>query len=478
MNMQVYILTEGGNDYGFGHVTRCSSIYQAFKKNNIYPKFLINGDSSVNSILKHVDFKLHNWLEDLSFLNNADIVIIDSYLAPFEIYEDISKISKLSVYFDDNNRLNYPKGIVVNGLINAHYLNYLKNENIRYLLGSNYTPLREAFWNTTNVEINNEINTILITTGGNDIRNLTPKVLKLLNNYYPKIIKKVIIADSFKNIDEIESLSDDYINLIYSPNSKTMLDTMLNVDLAISASGQTLYELACVGVPTIAIGIIDNQKDNIKNWQTVNFIEYAGCWNNEKLLDNLLDKIELLKSEHIRYNKQMNGIRFVDGKGSLRIVKNILYEFYIKESVFREINEKDCMGIYEIANDEEVRKYSFNSEKIPLENHVKWFKNILTDHSVKFFVLEYNKNIIGQLRFDFNEKFPVISISLNKNYRGLGLSKYLLKKGIDYLDKFDKIVAYIKKDNYKSISFFESMGFKMEKELMIKNCEAFKFSRS
>ena len=54
-----------------------------------------------------------------------------------------------------------------------------------------------------------------------------------------------------------------------------------NVDLAISASGQTLYELACIGVPTIAIGIIDNQKNNIKNWINQGFIEYAGCWNDE-----------------------------------------------------------------------------------------------------------------------------------------------------------------------------------------------------
>ena len=103
---------------------------------------------------------------------------------------------------------------------------------------------------------------------------------------------------------------------------------------------------------------------------------------------------------------------------------------------------------------------------------------MLRDDSVKFFVLEHDGDIIGQIRFDLDELHPVISISMNKKYRGLSLSKYLLDKGINCLDNFGKIVAYIKKDNLKSISFFKSMGFEFEEEVMIKNCEALKFVRS
>ena len=55
------------------------------------------------------------------------------------------------------------------------------------------------------------------------------------------------------------------------------------------------------------------------------------------------------------------------------------------------------------------------------------------------------------------------------------LSKYLLSEGMDYLENFDKIVAYIKQDNLKSMSFFKSMGFKKDSEIVINNCKAFKF---
>ena len=50
--MNVIILTEGGKDYGFGHVARCSSIYQAFRKFNITPQFIVNGDKSIDAIFK------------------------------------------------------------------------------------------------------------------------------------------------------------------------------------------------------------------------------------------------------------------------------------------------------------------------------------------------------------------------------------------------------------------------------------------
>lgn len=475
--MDVVILTEGGKSFGFGHVARCSSIYQAFLKRNISPKFFINGDDSVKSILKGIDFKIKNWLNDISFLNSFDIVIIDSYLANSDFFERISKKASLTVFFDDNKRLDYPKGIVVNGLINASNLNYPKKDSIKYLLGSDFTPLRSDFWDVAKLKINDEIDNILVTMGGNDLRNLTPKLLELLNNYFPNVNKKVIIADSFENVLEIESLKDDYVELVYSPTSNEMLSAMSSVDLAISASGQTLYELACIGVPTIAIGIIDNQKDNIKNWMNSGFIEYAGCWSDANLLSNVLEKIVFLENKNIRYDKRLIGVQTIDGKGSLRIVKEILKEYYVQNSNFREINESDCLKIFEITNDDDVRQSSFNSDKIDLEDHKIWFENILKDHSTKFFVLEYGDDIIGQIRFDFDEKYPVISISLNKRYRSLGLSKYLLSKGIECIKDFDKIVAYIKKDNLRSISFFKSMGFKKVGEVLIKDCEAFKFIR-
>lgn len=449
--MKVVILTEGGKNYGFGHVARCSSIYQAFKEFGVEVNFIINGDKSIDSILQDVNYTISNW-ENLEFCCD-DIVIIDSYNAPLEFYQKIAKTTQLAIYIDDNNRLEYPEGIVVNGTILAS--TNRKNS----LYGSKYIPLRRDFWDAKVIDINKDVENVLITLGGNDLRNLTPKILNLLKN--EDFTKKVIIGNSFDNISEIKEFDGE---LIYSPDAHQMCEEMSSVDLAISAAGQTLYELARLGVPTIAIGVIDNQLDNIKNWQKQGFIEFAGFWDDDNLEENILAKIKLLKSKDLRSQKQLKGTGAVDGKGSLRIAKKALSTYYIKNSLFREIKKSDCLKIFEIANDSEVRKNSFNSHKIDLETHKKWFNKILNDNTTKFLVLEFKGDIIGQLRFDFDDEYPVISISLNKKYRGLGLSKYLLNKGIDYIGE-DILIADIKKTNTKSISFFKAMGFKKSGEI-------------
>jgi len=48
-----------------------------------------------------------------------------------------------------------------------------------------------------------------------------------------------------------------------------------------------------------------------------------------------------------------------------------------------------------------------------------------------------------------------------------------LAKGLELID--GKVIAYIKKENIRSISFFKSMGFKKDGEVIIKDCEALKF---
>ena len=139
--MKVIILTEGGQDIGFGHVARCLSLYQAFETRGYELEFIIAGDDSVKNVL-HIKFKFLNWREEerkLFFvIKNADVVVVDSYLAEYEVYKKISDAINIPVFLDDNCRLDYPRGIVVNWNIHAHDLDYPRDNNVSYLLGPEY----------------------------------------------------------------------------------------------------------------------------------------------------------------------------------------------------------------------------------------------------------------------------------------------------------------------------------------------------
>ena len=278
--MKVLIVTEGGKDIGFGHVMRCVALSQAFQEKDISPELIINGDKTIDDLLKGTRHTIFDWLkkeDELSgYIKGSDIVIIDSYLAGLDLYENISKAVKFPVYIDDNKRLDFPRGVVVNGSIFAERLGYPEKSGVGYLLGTKYALLRRMFWSVPEKAIAAGISKVMLTFGGNDKRGIAPKALKVLCKNYPHLIKNVVIGKAYLNQDRIRKAADKNTNLIYSPDSQKMADLVYESDIAITAAGQSLYELARTGSATIAVAVADNQLNNARGWREAGFIEYAG----------------------------------------------------------------------------------------------------------------------------------------------------------------------------------------------------------
>ena len=326
--MNALILTEGGLNIGFGHIMRCLSLCQAFEANGILPELVINGDASIDDVLKNRRHKRFNWLEQkervLSSIKDSDIAIIDSYLADAGFYREISDSVRVAVYIDDNKRVDYPKGVIVNGSISAEMLHYPGRESITYLLGPQFIPLRKEFWNVPGKKIREKIESIMITFGGDDAGNITPSVLKLLTMQYPRVAKNVIIGRGYRNAEEIKMAADGRTELIYFPGAEGMKTVMLESDIAISAGGQTLYELARVGVPAISVIVADNQINNVQGWEKNGFVVNAGWYNAPDLPEKINDGFKLLEELSARERMSKAGRLLVDGNGAERVVEALV----------------------------------------------------------------------------------------------------------------------------------------------------------
>ena len=326
---KVLILTEGGKNIGFGHITRCMSLYEAFEERGIIPEIIVCGDDSVTELLKGKDYQILDWInrrnELFELIDFSDVIVIDSYLADSSLYQRISTLAKMPVYMDDNKRLDYPKGIVVNGGILAEELGYPEKDGLIYLLGSRFSISRKTFWSDFRKEIKERIETIMFTFGGDDSRNMTPKMMKFLIENYQEVAKKVMIGRGFnnQNIEEIERLKDYKTELVFYPDAEKLKHVMAESDIAISAGGQTLYELARVGVPAIVIAVAENQLNNINGWQKIGCIEYAGWYNDKDLFGRIGD---ILKDLNYKKRKAFSAIgrKIIEGKGEKRVVERVI----------------------------------------------------------------------------------------------------------------------------------------------------------
>lgn len=320
----IFIFTEGGGETGMGHISRCFSLYQAFEMRGYFPQFIINGNESVVSAVNGTRYQLFDWIADvdktITLLQDASIVLIDSYKCPFFLYQLIKNESKTAVYIDDNLRLEYPSGIVVNGVMGAEQLGYKKRYDIDYLLGAQYAFLRSSFWNVPLKEITPEIKSIFISCGGND-NGLSVRIVKLVSEQFPWIYLSVVVKDI--NSPEISELKH-YAQLLAGLRAEEMKALMGSADLAITAAGQTTYELCRIGTPFVALLTADNQAYSIGNFFKQGLVQEVLDPNNSTFDTMLVNQINYFLDPETRKAISLKMQKAIDGCGSLKLADYII----------------------------------------------------------------------------------------------------------------------------------------------------------
>ncbi|OPY66111.1 MAG: hypothetical protein A4E63_02667 [Syntrophorhabdus sp. PtaU1.Bin050] len=326
--VNVVILTEGSEKIGLGHLARCVSLCQAFESRGIYPHFIVKGGKIVWNFLSGRAFEVIDWTTNdnnlRQLLDDHDVAIIDSYSASLSTYQYISELVRVPVYIDDYKRLDYPRGLLINVAINAENLDYPKKEGLCYLLGGRYILLRKEFWDVPHRSERNLVENIILTFGGTDVGNMTARTLWLLKKNWSNCVKNVIIGPFFHDVDAVRQAADSKTHLFFSPPATQIRDLMFGSDIAVSAAGQTLYELARIGVPAVTVMVADNQANNVKAWVEKGCILDAGWANDSNVLKNIDNSLCLLCSLEERRRLSTNAKMFVDGLGPSRIVDEIM----------------------------------------------------------------------------------------------------------------------------------------------------------
>lgn len=65
-------------------------------------------------------------------------------------------------------------------------------------------------------------------------------------------------------------------------------------DVVVSAGGQTIFELAAIGVPTIPIQVVDNQKEDLRGLKDLGFFDTIYYWDSSNLCTEINQKISSL----------------------------------------------------------------------------------------------------------------------------------------------------------------------------------------
>lgn len=139
-----------------------------------------------------------------------------------------------------------------------------------------------------------------------------------------------------------------------------------------------------------------------------------------------------------------------------------------KKIAFKNIkfcNSHNKFEILKIRNEENVRKYMFNSNIISEQDHNIWL-SILDKSSIKnFYCIEYEKKIIGGLGFNLldkvNQNFDW-SFYKSQDIKMLSIGGLIELKALDYIfSKYNtnNLFCYVFKNNTKVLKLHKRFGF-------------------
>ena len=310
--MKIIIRANGGTSIGMGHLMRCTVLAQELStfatvvfvcedKEEFASgiNFLISKNYQVCKLAPET------FIQKLSAIK-ADALITDSYAVTEDYFDLLKDAFPVTGYIDDTNLLRFNVDFLLNQNIYADTLEYNVPANTTKLLGSDYLLLREEFHNLPAHDIAPEIKNVLITLGGADNNNLTSELIKEVTERYPKLIFHVVVGPSFIHADKLDELASNTV-LLYSKPKMSKL--MQKVDLAISACGSTIYELASCGIPTIGIVVANNQRQIASKMHDLQLLKYA---NNVKDIAAIIE----LYNYQVRYNMSLKAQRTFHSDGA------------------------------------------------------------------------------------------------------------------------------------------------------------------
>jgi len=339
--------------------------------------------------------------------------------------------------------------------------------NCHILLGPNFALLKPEYvaYRQKLPSRNGEVRRVLVFFGGSDRHNMTALALEALtaSEFSHLEVDVIVGAGNLHRIHLEQKASSRPLTNLYGPRPH-LADLMTRADLAIGASGATIWERMCLGLPSVVITTSENQKPAAEALKKANLIQYVGHYAdiNEKMLSQTLRQLvhnpECLTEMSVRNQLQ------VDGYGASRVTE-VICPTNVTALRMRPAISDDCILYYNWVNDPAVRKSAMNSEPISWQTHSEWFSNKMQDEHAFLFVLEAAGLPIGQIRFDRAGDEAWIDYSLDSIVRGRGWATRLVVLGMDFLraNKPVHFCAEVKPDNKVSRSIFLRSGF-VEKE--------------
>lgn len=341
---RVLFRVEGGAEVGFGHLRRSLSLAMGLKKEGTESLFLTSPKVKEAGIVERFGFSAEVPLNEGAGWETqgmeatgeaarrwrASAIVVDAPGATAQYVAGLRAGGFFVLVRDDLGETDFPADVVLNGNADAPELPYPKRGGTaqpHYLLGVRYAVLPEEFWEgVPRRRVGSGVQRVLLTLGGADPDDRLPGLLECIDALPGGFSVAVVLGPFFVQGDGVRMESRGrYRHAVeWITQADSLAPWMMQADVAVSGAGQTLYELACAGCPTVAVSVAENQRGQLRALEKAGCLTDAGTLSHPSTLLHVRQRLErLLIDSRVRSEMARRGQQFVDGKGVSRVIRQI-----------------------------------------------------------------------------------------------------------------------------------------------------------
>lgn len=266
-------------------------------------------------------------ISDTARAIGATVVVVDRYATESNAYAAWRAAGLRVAAIDDLAEHPFPVDVLINQNSNAAALGYVTDPDTVRLLGPRYALVRPVYREHRPAQAPrvDTVGRVLVFMGGADRDDATSRVLRALLAVSDTVEITVVIGAAYPHGDALAAVAQSAQPRVRIVRDAAHLAELMSwADLAISAGGSVVWELSCLGVPTLIAPIADNQVDVAVDLQARGAARYLGPM--ASLDDPALEgALSAALGDPARLAQLASGAyTLVDGAGAERVARHLV----------------------------------------------------------------------------------------------------------------------------------------------------------
>lgn len=190
----------------------------------------------------------------------------------------------------------------------------------RLLLGPDYALLRPAFASrraAAFTPVRAQVERVFVSFGLSDVDGIAARAVGLIRRVLPDAALDVALAGDARSLPELRARAEGDLALHLHVDARDVASLMAASDLAVGAGGSATWERCCLGVPTLAVVVAENQRGLIAALDRLGAL-VGGALDDPDFDEAFSDALERLHDPVLRGRLRETSSGLCDGRGAER----------------------------------------------------------------------------------------------------------------------------------------------------------------